>query len=514
MAGPSTPKFKSAEFKAALGALKAVYDSHALGITLVDALDRRVIEQLYARFGNPGRGIRTRSVAKTALAEKITQAFFSADDVAYQALRELDRAAKKERNIVASIPTEQAQVRVRSYRAISLKRERARFVWALARDPRPALQALATELVNAHFAEQAQLETSQRVLAGEEDPSALEQVELAKRLKDQSERLREAASQASSLRAQIEALEAERTQLLVKLGRSERSLRLEAKARQAAEQQLKARPQAPEPPAPEDRSLEAKQAAEIATLQSKLRRLDKLAGASKSLTAAQEALDLCERSRETERRAWERAREGLQREQAAHQDMQAKLQAELDGCRESLHQARQRLAQLEPLQAQQRSPDPAPEGLVVLLDQANLAATASAIYGRKVDFQAVLSQVLDGRPLARAVAFVVDNGGANFDGFCDALRHGGWELRVKKPKRFADGKQKADWDMSIAMEAVQLIGVAQTICLVSGDGDFAPLARHLRRAGLRVEAAGYDRTLASELMNAVDRTTLLNGCLE
>lgn len=519
MAAVTTPKFKSKEFKQALAALKGVYDSHSLGITLVDALDRRAAEQIYSRFAQAGRGVRVAGVGKEQLADKITEAFFRAEDVAYPVLRELDRAAKKERSIVASIPTDQAPARVRSYRAISLKRERAKFIWALARDPRPELVALATEMITQHFAEQAQLETTKRVLAGEEEGSALEQVELAKRLKEQAEHLREAATQAKSLRDKVEELEAERAQLLVKIGRSERGLRQEVQARQSAEDQLKValREQASSTAdleaAVEAEKKEAERSAYIEELERKLRRVSKLASASKSLSSAQEALEASEHQRKQAERAWERERQALADEQSQLQSSQAKLQDDLQQCREELHQARQRVATLEPL-VPEVGPDGEAKGVAVLLDQANLAATAYSLHRRKVDFGAVLSEVRGGRQLSRALAFVVDNGGVNFGGFCDSLRKSGWELRVKKPKRFSDGTQKADWDMGIAMEAVQLIGVVETVVIVSGDGDFAPLARYLRRNGLQVEAAGYDRSLATELQNAVDRTIHLSDCLE
>ncbi|MEO1335389.1 MAG: NYN domain-containing protein, partial [Myxococcota bacterium] len=120
-----------------------------------------------------------------------------------------------------------------------------------------------------------------------------------------------------------------------------------------------------------------------------------------------------------------------------------------------------------------------------------------------------LDELTFGRPLIKALAFVVDNGGQHFERFCDTLRRSGWELRVKKPKRFGDGRTKADWDMGIAMEAVALRDRAPVIVLASGDGDFAPLVKQLRRWGQRVEVAAYSDGLAADLVNSADAVTRL-----
>ena len=136
-----------------------------------------------------------------------------------------------------------------------------------------------------------------------------------------------------------------------------------------------------------------------------------------------------------------------------------------------------------------------------------LAAESKSPLGR---MQAIYA--LDG---LKALAFVVDNGGTAFEAFCDTLRKSGWELRVKKPKTFADGQTKADWDMGIAMEAVALKGQAESMILVSGDGDFAPLLKQLQRWGHRVEVAAFSEGLALELINAADTVTRLDaGTLE
>ena len=119
--------------------------------------------------------------------------------------------------------------------------------------------------------------------------------------------------------------------------------------------------------------------------------------------------------------------------------------------------------------------------------------------------------MLDGRHLASATAYVVDMGGANFEGFVAALRRGGYRVKAKAPRFFADGTVKADWDMAIAMDIIESQARFDTIILASGDGDFAPLLRRLKKWGKRVEVVSYPSSTHPELPALADRFIALGG---
>lgn len=517
-----TPKFKSKDFKRVLGQVKEIFDAHSLGVVLLDALERRAAEKIYAASTKQNRGERVGNRKKTELVGQLTATFFAVDDVAYQITKELDRACQKERHIVASIPEAQASERIGSYRAIALKRERAKLVWALARDDRDSVRQLANRIIKEFFKEAAEFETARAVLEGDEDQTALEGLELAKRLQDQAERLAEAAQKVTDLESQLSSFEAERAKLLAQIGSKERMLRQETEVRSELEQQLGDLRRELVHVETGHREVEAaKQSEEEALakaneLQQRVRRLTKLAGASKTLAGTQAELDQERRKVESLEHQVAREREQRESECRERDEQIEKLRAELETTREDLHAARKRIVDLERrVPEEENTQEETDDAVVILLDQANLAATAAATYKRKVNFAALYDQLRAGRPVKRALAFVVDNGGTAFEAFCDTLRRSGWELRVKKPKVFADGQTKADWDMGIAMEAVALRGQAKTVILVSGDGDFAPLVKQLQRWGHRVEVAAFPDGLALELTNASDAVTRLDtGTLE
>ena len=407
--------------------------------------------------------------------------------------------------------------RIGSYRAIALKRERAKFVWALARDPRPEVQDLANRVIAEFFAETADLETTRAVLEGQEDESALGNVDLAKRLKDQAERLSEASVKMSDLESRISRYEDERARLLAQIGAKERSLRQESAARSEVEGQLGELKRTLSNLESEQAAVHAAEVdkeraeARAADLAHKVRRLSKFASVSDRLAELQSELELAKRRAEAFQKDLVRTRSDRAADRAEFEAKLAKVEAAHEATRAELRRARVHLQEVEARPQRAESDASAPEGTAILLDQANLAAGASERFSRKVDFQALLQELGAGRNVLRAIAFVVDNGGAQFDAFCDTLRKAGWELRLKKPKTFSDGRSKADWDMGIAVEAVQFRGKADTVMFVSGDGDFAPVVRLLRRWGVRVEVAAYPDSLALELINAADSVIRLDS---
>ncbi|MEQ9501882.1 MAG: NYN domain-containing protein [Deltaproteobacteria bacterium] len=509
-----TPKFKSREFKATLSDLKEIFDAHSLGITLMDALERRTAEQIYAKFARGQRGARLAAKKKTELVGQITAGFFSADEVAYQIIKELDRSCQKERHIVASIPEAQAPDRVGSYRAIALKRERAKLVWALARDQRASVRKLANRVITEFFQEAADVETARAVVDGDADAS-MQGVELAKRLKDQAQRLEEASEKLTAMESKVHDYEAERAKLLAQLGSKQRVLAQEEEAREAAETRVEELEKALAEAGGDDDELERLRTAEAEAKQSadelaqKVRRLAKLAGASEKVEEITAELDETKRRKHELDKRVEQLEAQLASEAEAASAARAKIEGTLEETREELRRARQQLADQE--RAPARPDREVPDGVMLLLDQANLAATATAVFRRKVNFSALYDRLAAGRPVRRAVAFVVDNGGTAFDAFCDTLKKSGWELRIKKPKTFADGSTKADWDMGIAMEAIERSDAAKTVVLVSGDGDFAPLVKQLKRLGARVEIAAFPEALALELQNVADAVTRLDA---
>lgn len=141
----------------------------------------------------------------------------------------------------------------------------------------------------------------------------------------------------------------------------------------------------------------------------------------------------------------------------------------------------------------------------VFIDTQNLYHTAKHIYKRKVNFANVVKDVLAGRSLVRAIAYVITTENEDEKGFLGALTKAGIETKAKDLQIFYDGSKKADWDIGLAIDAVSMAPKLDAIVIVSGDGDFVPLCEYLRyHHGVQVEVATFGQSASSSLKDAAD----------
>lgn len=141
----------------------------------------------------------------------------------------------------------------------------------------------------------------------------------------------------------------------------------------------------------------------------------------------------------------------------------------------------------------------------VFVDVQNLYYSAKNLYRAKVNFKNVLKNAVQGRKLIRAIAYVVKTEEFKEKTFFEALQAIGFEIRSKDLQIFVGGAKKGDWDVGIAMDMIEQAPKLDTCILVSGDGDFADLAEHLRRAlGCRVEVMAFGKSASSRLKEAVN----------
>jgi len=140
----------------------------------------------------------------------------------------------------------------------------------------------------------------------------------------------------------------------------------------------------------------------------------------------------------------------------------------------------------------------------VFIDVQNMYYSARNLYKKKVNFNTVLSEVIAGRNLIRALAYVIKADVKDEESFYEALERMGFEVKAKDLQIFYDGTKKGDWDVGIAMDIMRLAPKLDTIVLVSGDGDFTDLVEHAKSLGCRVEVVAFGKTTSNKLKEAAD----------
>lgn len=142
--------------------------------------------------------------------------------------------------------------------------------------------------------------------------------------------------------------------------------------------------------------------------------------------------------------------------------------------------------------------------IAVFVDVQNLYYSGKNLYDRKVDFENLLKTAVHGRKLTRAIAYAIQADTTDEQNFFDALANIGFEVKTKELKEFKGGAKKGDWDMGIAIDAVNMAEKIDTAVLVTGDGDFVSLIEHLQADGVRVEGMSFGKSTAREFREAVD----------
>ncbi|MEK7619781.1 MAG: NYN domain-containing protein [Patescibacteria group bacterium] len=139
----------------------------------------------------------------------------------------------------------------------------------------------------------------------------------------------------------------------------------------------------------------------------------------------------------------------------------------------------------------------------VFIDTQNMYYSARNLFKRKVNFKNIVEDAVGDRKLIRAISYVVSTEGGENEPFFEALEKAGIETRRKALMEYPNGHKKADWDVGLAIDVVQMLDTLDVVVIVSGDGDFQPLVNYAKSRGRIVELMAFDKTTSGKLIEVV-----------
>lgn len=146
------------------------------------------------------------------------------------------------------------------------------------------------------------------------------------------------------------------------------------------------------------------------------------------------------------------------------------------------------------------------ETLTILVDVQNVYYTTRQVYGRHFDYNKFWAATTDNRKVVKAFAYATDRNDEKQRQFQNILKAIGFEVKLKPFIQRKDGSAKGDWDVGIALDAMEYASQSDTVILVSGDGDFDLLADRIKaKYQCRVEVYGVQELTAASLINAADQ---------
>ncbi|TWB92966.1 uncharacterized LabA/DUF88 family protein [Bradyrhizobium macuxiense] len=152
--------------------------------------------------------------------------------------------------------------------------------------------------------------------------------------------------------------------------------------------------------------------------------------------------------------------------------------------------------------------------IALFIDGANLHATAKEL-GFEIDYRRLVGEFQSRGTLLRAfyyTAIAEDQQYSSIRPLIDWLDYNGYTVVTKATKEFIDAsgrrKVKANMDIELTVDAMELARHINEMILFSGDGDFRSLVEAVQRRGVRVTVistiASQPPMIADELRRQAD----------
>ena len=153
----------------------------------------------------------------------------------------------------------------------------------------------------------------------------------------------------------------------------------------------------------------------------------------------------------------------------------------------------------------------------VFVDVQNIYYTTRDAFGRSFDYRAFWQHLSEQGEIITANAYAISRNVDDQKKFQSALRHIGFEVKLKPFIQRSDGSAKGDWDVGITIDILEAAKELDQIVLLSGDGDFAILLQHvMNKYSVKTHVYGVTELTADALINTASKfmpisTTWLQG---
>ena len=145
------------------------------------------------------------------------------------------------------------------------------------------------------------------------------------------------------------------------------------------------------------------------------------------------------------------------------------------------------------------------ENIAIFVDIQNIYYTVKKKYQSNFNYTKFWKQATNGRKVVKAIAYGIDRGDYQQRRFQNKLRDIGFNVKLKSFIQRKDGSAKGDWDVGIALDAIETAEDVDVVVLVSGDGDFDLLMDKIgNKFDTRTEVYGVPSQTARSLINSVD----------
>ena len=145
--------------------------------------------------------------------------------------------------------------------------------------------------------------------------------------------------------------------------------------------------------------------------------------------------------------------------------------------------------------------------IAVFVDVQNIYYTTRDTYQRQFNYRLLWQELMAQGDVVMANAYAIQRSDDQQHKFQKALKHIGFDVKLKPFIQRSDGSAKGDWDVGITIDVMTVAANKEidTVVLLSGDGDFDLLLSHINAEyGVKTQVYGVPNLTAKSLINAAD----------
>ena len=141
----------------------------------------------------------------------------------------------------------------------------------------------------------------------------------------------------------------------------------------------------------------------------------------------------------------------------------------------------------------------------VFVDVQNIYYTTRDAFKRSFDYRQFWQYLSAQGDVVVANAYAIASNNDGQRKFQDALRHIGFDVKLKPYIQREDGSAKGDWDVGITIDIMEEAECGDVVVLGSGDGDFELLMNKIKdKYGVKTKVYGVENLTANNLIRTVD----------
>ena len=143
--------------------------------------------------------------------------------------------------------------------------------------------------------------------------------------------------------------------------------------------------------------------------------------------------------------------------------------------------------------------------IAVFVDVQNIYYTTRDTFGQQFNYRLLWQELAAQGDVVIANAYAIQRSDDQQHKFQKALKHIGFDVKLKPFIQRRDGSAKGDWDVGITIDIMEAASGVDMVVLLSGDGDFGLLLKKVKhKYSVMTQVYGVEKLTAQSLINAAD----------